>query len=57
MPRVAPEGHIQLRTVSQSFWLVWLKPPGVPMEPPEVREFERFTPREASLFFRYCQTP
>jgi hypothetical protein len=26
------------------------------MEPPLVREFERFTPKEASLFSRNCQT-
>ena len=29
---------------------------GVPMEPPLVREFERFTSEEASLFSRNCQT-
>jgi len=26
------------------------------MEPPLVREFERFAAEEASLFFRNCQT-
>jgi hypothetical protein len=35
---------------------VWLKLSADPMEPPSVREFERFTPGEASLFFRNCQT-